>query len=134
MKRAIWITVSILLALAIAIAFLWYAFTPAENPWPTPPLRGIDGKQGTPARLEPPYMPKIPDREPPKKVAVIATDEVKKREGWTGKADMPEREVHTWYVVVRRDPSTPRGDRVVGIDADTFRVTEYRAFDWGPVP
>jgi hypothetical protein len=22
---------------------LWFAFQPAENPWPTPPLRGIDG-------------------------------------------------------------------------------------------
>jgi hypothetical protein len=89
---------------------------------------------GTPAHRGPPYMPKIPDRVPPQKVATIAIEEVKKREGWTGKAGTPDREVSTWYVVVRHDPSTPDADRVVGIDAETFRVDEYRALDGGPVP
>ena len=42
MKRTIWITIGILLVLVLA--FLWFAWTPAEGDDGPTPLRGLDGK------------------------------------------------------------------------------------------
>jgi hypothetical protein len=42
MKRAIWITVGILLVLAFV--FFWLAWTPAEPDEGPAPFRGLDGK------------------------------------------------------------------------------------------
>jgi hypothetical protein len=75
-----------------------------------------------------------PTRLPPlvswDKATRIAIEEVKKREGWTGKVGGTEHDVYregfTWYVTVKRQPREPGADRVVAIEGRTGKVLDFR--------
>jgi hypothetical protein len=64
------------------------------------------------------------------RAARIAIEEVKKREGWSGKVGGTENDVYregfTWYVTVKRQPRKPGADRVVVIEGLTGNVRDYR--------
>jgi hypothetical protein len=65
---------------------------------------------------------------PASKAAKIAIDEVKKREGWIGTADMSQ-EGYTWYVIVLQKDGEHPTQRVVEVQIDgssTGKVTGYR--------
>ena len=86
----------------------------------------IDAKgPGMPALLEPPYMPALAEQVPRAKAAQIAIAEVKRREGWSGKADAPEREGHWWYVTVWREPKSPESSRQVVVHSQDGHICDY---------
>jgi hypothetical protein len=63
------------------------------------------------------------------KAVAIAIEEVKKREGWSGKPDWANVEADealTWDVTVRRGPRRPVVERLVVVSAVTGKVLSYR--------
>jgi hypothetical protein len=62
------------------------------------------------------------------KAVLIAIEEVKKREGWSGKPDWANVEADealTWDVTVRRGPRRPVVERLVVVSAQTGKVLNY---------
>jgi len=62
------------------------------------------------------------------KAVAIAIEEVKKREGWSGKPDwasVEAEEALTWDVTVRRGPLHPVVERHVVVSAQTGKVLNY---------
>jgi hypothetical protein len=62
------------------------------------------------------------------KAAVIAIEEVKKREGWSSNPNWVTVELDealTWDVTVRRAPRSPVGERLVVVSPTTGKVLNY---------
>jgi|HubBroStandDraft_6_1064221.scaffolds.fasta_scaffold878916_1 hypothetical protein len=96
--------------------------------WRIDRSRQVDAPVATPPPSGP-FMPKLIDRVRflPDDAAQIAIAEVKKREGWTGKADPPEREGYWWYVHVWREPRSPEGTRTVVVHSQDGHICDYWA-------
>jgi hypothetical protein len=59
------------------------------------------------------------ERQPwTRELAQIALAEVKRREGWSGKADQPSAEGDLWYVVVRRKAGATTDWRCITLRTD----------------
>jgi hypothetical protein len=56
----------------------------------------------------------------------IAFKEVKQREGWSGTITQAELGEFGWEVAVRREPDASDDYRVVGVDAKTGAIGDYR--------
>jgi hypothetical protein len=59
------------------------------------------------------------------KAETIAVDEVKKRDGWSGKADRPDGEGNRWYVNVWREPLSADNTRTVVVDTEDGHIIDY---------
>jgi hypothetical protein len=119
-RVSVWILV---VALVLTIAFaVWLRV--ASYPQVVAPvvLKRPEPRFPTPTRL-PPLVSWD-------QAARIAIEEVKKREGWSGKVGGTEKDVYregfTWYVTVKRQPREPGTDRVVAIEGRTGNVRDYR--------
>jgi hypothetical protein len=57
----------------------------------------------------------------------IAIEEVKKREGWSGKPEWVkiDQEGFRWYITVRRKPRSHEGERYVTVSAADGSVLDY---------
>src|ERR1700693_5400006 len=60
------------------------------------------------------------------RITQIAIEEVKKREGWYGKADPPKAELSLWFVTVRRGPKSTDDWSDVVVEGYDGSVVEYR--------
>jgi hypothetical protein len=72
-------------------------------------------------------VPILPDlnNEPPLSQAEatrIAIEEIKKREGWTGKFTHSEREGFRWYITIRHEPNVPHDYRIVEVHGTDGKV------------
>jgi hypothetical protein len=119
-RLSIWILV---LALVLTIAFaVWLRV--ASYPQVVAP---VVLKRPEPRFPTPTPLPPLVSWD---KAVRIAIEEVKKREGWSGKVGGTEKDVYregfTWYVTVKRQPREPGADRVVAIEGLTGKVRDYR--------
>ncbi len=70
-------------------------------------------------------MPALPEQVPPEKAVRIAIAEVKRREGWTGKAETPGREGYWWYVKVSPEPKSAEGSRILVVNSQDGHICDY---------
>jgi hypothetical protein len=116
-RFSVWILV-VVLVLSIAFA-VWLRVCSYPQVVTLVTLKRSEPRFPTPSRL--------PPQIPMDKVADIAVEEVKKREGWTGNANTPDREGFTWYVHVS-EPGKSGRQRTVAIESTTGEVLEYRDY------
>jgi hypothetical protein len=109
-----WIQLGVLSLLMLLVSVIAFRFSESVSPENDIPEPGLP-------------QPTFPFVQPAR-AREIAIKEVKKREGWAGKADRPIiLDGACWFVYVWRGPRSPKGEREVAIDASDGRIMSYEA-------